>query len=120
MPAANKLIMIGNLTADPQLSYTSSQTAVADVGLAVNRKRGSGEQAVDDTCFIDLRAFGKTAESLVRYCHKGALIYAEGYLSFEKWQGKNDHKPHSRHRFITERIQFLTPKSQGREPGDTE
>ena len=82
----NKVMLMGNLTRDPQLSYLPSQTAVVDFGLAVNRKwRGKDGQDKEDTCFVDCQAFGKTAETINKYLTKGRPIFVEGRLTFNSF-----------------------------------
>ena len=103
----NRVILAGNLTRDPQLTYLPSQTAVVDFGLAINRYwTGQDGQKREETCFIDLRAFGKQAETLNHYMTKGNSILVEGRLKFEQWTGQ-DGKKHSRHRVIVDSFQFL-------------
>ncbi len=111
MPAFNQVIMLGNLTKDPQLSYTPSQTAVVDFGLAVNRKWKQDGQTREDTCFIDVRGFSGLADVMVKYCRKGSCVLVNGYLSFEKWQDKQKNT-HSRHRLIAQSVQFLDRKGK--------
>ncbi len=103
----NKVILIGNLTRDPQMSYLPSQTPVVEFGLAVNRRwRGPDNQQREDTCFIDCRCYGKQAETLQQYVTKGQPILIEGRLDFDTWEGKDGTK-RSKHRVFVERFQFL-------------
>jgi len=77
----NKVLLMGNLTRDPQLSYLPSQTAVVEFGLATNRKyKGQDGSMKEDTCFVDCQAFGKTAENINKYCKKGNPLFVEGRL----------------------------------------
>ena len=111
----NKVLLMGNLTRDPQLSYTPNQTAVVDFGLAVNRKWKSrdGEDR-DETCFIDCRAFGRTAENINKYLSKGRQVFVEGRLTFDSWTAQDGTK-RSRHRVTVENFQFLgSPSGAGR------
>jgi single-strand DNA-binding protein len=103
----NKVILLGNLTRDPQLSYLPSQTAVVDFGLATNRKwTGQDGQQRDETCFVDCRAFGKPAETINKYCKKGKPLLVEGRLTFESWTAKDGTK-RSRLRVTVEGFQFM-------------
>ena len=103
----NKVLLMGNLTRDPQLSYLPSQTAVVDFGLAVNRRWKSKEgQDRDETCFIDCRAFGRTAENINKYLKKGRPLFVEGRLTFDAWTAQDGTKK-SRHRVTVESFQFL-------------
>ena len=109
----NKVILIGNLTRDPQMSYLPSQTPVAELGLAINRKwRGQDNQQREETCFVDCRAYGKQAETINQYMSKGQPILIEGRLQLDQWEGKDGTK-HSKHRVIVERFQFLGGAGQG-------
>ena len=115
MANLNKVMLIGNLTRDPQLTYTPSQTAVVDFGMAINRKwKGKDGQQQDETCFVDCQAFGKTAETLNKYMTKGKPVFIEGRLKFDTWTGQDGTK-RSKHRVTVENFQFL-PDGQQREP----
>ncbi len=114
----NKILLMGNLTRDPQLSYTPSQTAVVDFGLAVNRKWTSRDgEKKEETCFVDCRAFGRTAENLNKYMSKGRPLFVEGRLTFDSWTAQDGTK-RSKHRVTVENFQFLpgTPGPGTREP----
>ena len=103
----NKVILVGNLTRDPQLSYLPSQTPVAEFGLAVNRRwRGQDGQQREETCFIDCRTYGRQAETIAKYLTKGRPVLVEGRLHFDTWQGQ-DGTRRSKHRVVVERFQFL-------------
>ncbi len=103
----NKVIVIGNLTRDPQMSYLPSQTAVTEFGLAVNRRwRGQDGKQNDETCFIDCRAYGKQAETINQYMKKGRPILIEGRLQQDVWEAQDGTK-RSKHRVVIERFQFM-------------
>ena len=108
MAAFNKIILMGNLTKDPELRYTGGGSAVCSFGLAVNRayKTQTGELR-DDTCFIDITAWGKTAENCKNYLRKGAPVLVEGYLRFETWVDKATGQHRSRHSVSAETVRFL-------------
>jgi single-strand DNA-binding protein len=113
MASYNKIIMIGNLTRDPQMSYLPSQTPVVEFGLAVNRRwRGSDNQQREETCFIDCRAYGKQAETINQYLAKGRSVLVEGRLEFDSWEGKDGVK-RSKHRIFVERFSFVGPAPAG-------
>jgi len=115
----NKIFLMGNLTRDPQLSYLPSQTAVVDFGLAVNRRWKSREgEDRDETCFIDCRAFGRTAENINKYMSKGRPLFVEGRLTFDSWTSQDGTK-RSKHRVTVENFQFL-PGGQRQGAGQTE
>jgi single-strand DNA-binding protein len=104
----NKVMLMGNLTRDPQLSYLPSNTPVVEIGLAVNRRfrRQDGEQG-EETCFIDCRAFGRTAELINQYCQKGRPLFIEGRLQLDQWDDKQTGQKRSKHRIFIENFQFI-------------
>lgn len=103
----NKVLLIGNLTRDPQLSYLPSQTAVVDFGLAVNRKwKDKDGGAKEDTCFIDCRAYAGRAETINKYLKKGQPVFIEGRLDYDSWTAQDGTK-RSKHRVTVENFQFL-------------
>jgi len=115
MASFNKVILLGNLTRDPQLSYLPSQTAVVDFGLATNRKwTGQDGQMREEVCFVDCRTFGKPAETINKYCKKGRPLLIEGRLTFDSWTGKDGEK-RSKLRVTVDSFQFVSsaPGTQG-------
>ena len=116
MASYNKVILLGNLTRDPQLSYTPNQTAVVDFGLATNRKwKGQDGTQRDETCFVDCRMFGRRAEALNKYCKKGNPLFVEGRLTFDSWQGQDGTK-RSKLRVTVENFEFVGGnRSQGQD-----
>ena len=103
----NKIFLMGNLTRDPQLSYTPNQTAVVDFGMAVNRKwKGKDGSDKEDTCFVVCRMFGKRAEAFNKYFKKGKPVLIEGRLSFDQWEAQDGTK-RSKHRVTVEDFQFM-------------
>ena len=107
MASFNKVILAGNLTRDPQLSYLPSNTPVCEMGLAVNRKyRLQSGEMKEEVNFIDLRAYGKPAETLNQYMTKGKPLLVEGRLKYDAWEGKDGQKK-SRLYVIVETFQFL-------------
>lgn len=107
MASFNKVILLGNLTRDPQLSYTPNQTAVVDFGLATNRKwTGQDGQARDETCFVDCRMFGKRAEVINKYLKKGNPLFVEGRLTFDSWTAQDGTK-RSKLRVTVVEFQFV-------------
>jgi len=107
MANLNKVLLMGNLTRDPQLSYLPSQTAVVDFGLAVNRryKKQDGTMA-DEPCFVDCRMFGKRAETINRYFKKGEPIFVEGRLQYDQWQTKDGTRKNHLRVFV-ENFEFI-------------
>lgn len=108
MANVNRVILIGNLTRDPQLKYLPSQMAVAEFGLAINHKfkTASGEQR-DEVCFIDCTAFGKAGELINQYCQKGRQLYIEGRLKYDTWEDKNGGGKRTKHVVVVDNFQFL-------------
>ncbi len=113
----NKVLLIGNLTRDPQLSYLPSETPVVDFGLAVNRKWKSrdGENR-DETCFVDCRAFGRLAENINKYMRKGRPLFVEGRLTYDAWTAQDGSK-RSKHKITVENCQFLGGPTAAGRPG---
>ena len=103
----NKVLLMGNLTRDPQLRYTPNQQPVCDFGLAINRKwKGADGQMHEDVCFVDCTAWARQAETLSKYMTKGQPLFVEGRLSFRQWDGP-DGKKRSKLDVVVERFQFL-------------
>lgn len=93
MASFNRVILAGNLTRDPQLSYLPSNTPVCEFGLAVSRKfRDKDGNQRDEVCFVDVQAFGRTAETVNQYFRKGRPILIEGRLRFREWTNKEGQK----------------------------
>lgn len=105
----NQIILMGNMTRDPQLSYLPNQTAVVDFGLAVNRsfKKSDGDRG-EEILFIDCKMFGARAETVNKHFGKGDPIFVIGHLKFEKWD--KDGVTHSRIRAVVERFEFIGAK----------
>jgi single-strand DNA-binding protein len=107
MASYNKVLLLGNLTRDPQLSYLPSQTAVVDIGLATTRKwSGQDGSQREETCFVDCRAFGRMAENINKYFKKGKPIFVEGRLTYDTWTSQDGTK-RSKHRVTIENFYFL-------------
>ena len=102
----NKVILAGNLTKDPELRYLPSGTAVTSFRMAVNRRfKGRSGDIVDETCFIDVKVYGKQAESCGEYLSKGRNVLVEGYLKLEEWESEAGKR--SKHIIVADRVQFL-------------
>lgn len=115
MASYNKVILLGNLTRDPELRYTPKGTAVARLGLAVNRRytTDAGEQK-EEVTFIDIDAFGKQAELISQYLRKGNPLFLEGRLKLDQWDDKNTGQKVSKLRVVLEAFQFVGgPRSEG-------
>jgi single-strand DNA-binding protein len=113
MPNLNKVLLMGNLTKNPEIRYLPSGMAVAAFGLAVNRrwKNQQGEQQEEAT-FIDLEAFGKPAETMNQYLRKGSSVYIEGRLKLDQWDDQNGNK-RTKMKVVVESFQFIDGKPAG-------
>ncbi len=117
MASFNKVLLMGNLTRDPEVRYTAKGTAVCDLGLAVNRTytADNGERR-EETTFVDVTLWGKTAELAGQYLSKGRPVFIEGRLKFETWDDKTSGQKRSKLSVIGENMQFIgAPRS-----GDTD
>jgi single-strand DNA-binding protein len=108
MASLNRVLLIGNLTRPPELRYTPSGTAVADMRMAVSRSytTQSGEKR-DETAFLTVIAWGKTAENCSEYLDKGSQIFVEGRIQTRDWEGKDGQK-RSATEIVADRVQFLS------------
>jgi len=112
MASYNRVILLGNLTRDPELRFTPNNTAVSDIGLAVNdrRKNANGEW-VEETTFVDVTLWGRTAEVANEYLSKGSSVLIEGRLKLDTWE--KDGKKQSKLRVVAERMQMLGSRGAG-------
>lgn len=117
MPNLNKVMLMGNLTRDIELRHTSGNQAVANIGLAVNRRWRSpeGEQR-EETTFVDCEAWGKTAETMSKYLTKGRPVYIEGRLKLDQWEKEG--QKHSKLKVVVEGFQFIDSKGGGGDDGN--
>jgi len=114
----NRVILVGNLTRDPECRYIPNGTAVTDIGLAVNdrRKLPTGEW-VEEVTFVDITLWGRTAEVVSEYCTKGSPLLVEGRLKLDTWEDKTDGQKRSKLKVIGEKIQLLGSPSGGSKGG---
>ena len=116
MPNLNKCQLMGNITRDIELRHTPAGTAVADLGLAVNRTRtGDNGEKIEETTFVDVTLWGRVAEVAHQYAGKGKPIFVEGRLQLDTWEDKNSGEKRSKIKVVGENIQLLGSKdsSQG-------
>ncbi len=108
MASFNKVILVGNLTRDPELRYTPKGMAIAKVGLAVNRNWTSetGEKR-EEVTFVEVDIFGRTAENVAQYMKKGRPILIEGRLRLDQWDDKQTGQKRSKLSVVGEVVQFL-------------
>ena len=104
----NKVFLMGNLTRDPELRMTPRGTAVAQLGLAINRKfKDESGNEREETTFVDVDVFGRQAETLSKYVKKGRPLFVEGRLKLDQWEDKNTKEKKSRLKVILESFQFI-------------
>src|ERR671924_454339 len=114
MASFNKVLLLGNLTRDPEVRYTPKGSAVTDIGIAVNRQYtlDSGEKR-EDVTFVDVTLWGRTAEIASAYLKKGRPVFIEGRLQMDSWDDKQTGQKRTRLRVVAENMQLLG----GRPPG---
>jgi single-strand DNA-binding protein len=112
MASFNRVILVGNLTRDPELRYIPSGTAVSEIGLAVNDRVKRNDQWVDEATFVDVTLWGRTAEIANEYLSKGSPVLIEGRLKLDRWE--KDGQKHSKLRVVGERLQLLGSREGSR------
>ncbi|MBN8418912.1 MAG: single-stranded DNA-binding protein [Verrucomicrobia bacterium] len=117
MASYNKVMLIGNLTRDPEVRYTPKGSAVCDIGLAVNRvyTSDSGEK-VEEVTFVDVVLWAKMAELAGKYLKKGRPVFIEGRLQMDSWEDKQTGQKRTRMRVVGEQMQFLGSPGGDRAP----
>jgi single-strand DNA-binding protein len=114
MASYNKVMLIGNLTRDPEIKYTPKGTAIADIGLAVNRNYTTeGGEKREETTFIDVTLWGRVAEIVGEYCKKGRPLFVEGRLQLDTWEDKQSGQKRSKLKVVGENIQLLGSREGG-------
>ncbi len=109
----NKVLLMGNLTRDPEVKYTTGNNAVANIGLAVNRRfRTQDGQTREETTFVDCEAWGKTAETMGQYLKKGRPVFIEGRLKLDQWQDQQGNK-RSKLKVVIDTFQFIDSRESG-------
>jgi len=111
MASLNKVLLLGNLTRDPELRYAPNGTPVANFGLAINRRYRQGEEWREEVCYVDVVTFGRQAETVGEYLSKGNLAMIEGRLQWRSWETE-DGQRRSKHEIVANNVQFM-PRSQG-------
>lgn len=107
MANLNKVMLIGNLTRDPEVRYTPKGSAVAELGLAINRRYTVGDDRREEVTFVDVTLWGKTAEVAEKYLRKGRPVYIEGRLQLDTWDDKSTGQKRSKLKVVGENIEFL-------------
>src|SRR6267378_6147752 len=114
MASFNKVILLGNLTRDPEVRYTPKGSAVCDLGIAVNRvyTTDSGERR-EETTFVDVTLWGRTAEIAGEYLKKGRPVFIEGRLQLDSWEDKTSGQKRSKLKVVGEGLQLLGARPSG-------
>lgn len=113
MASYNRIVLMGNLTRDPELSYTPNNTAVCKFGLATNRKwRDSDGRDREEVCFVDCKAFARRGEVINQYMAKGRSILVEGRLHWSQWTTQEGEK-RSKHEVVVDNFTFVGSPSGG-------
>ncbi len=112
MVSFNKVILLGNLTRDPEVRYTPSGTAVASFAIAVNRRYKQGDETKDEVSYIDIVVFGKQAEACGQYLNKGDGILVDGRLQQRRWDDKETGQKRSKVEVVAQSVNFM-PKRSG-------
>jgi len=113
MASFNKVLLLGNLTRDPELRVTPKGSSICQFGLAVNRQFKDDSGATrDETTFVDIEAWGKQGELVAKYLSKGSPCFVEGRLRLDTWDDKQSGQKRSRMKVVLENVQFLgTPRT---------
>ncbi len=114
MANINRVFIAGNLTRDPQVRFLANEKAVAEFGLAINRKFKAGDGTLkEETTFVDIEVWGRTAELCSQYLIKGSGCFIEGRLKLDSWEDKKDGSKRSKLRVVADSVQFLDSKRAG-------
>src|SRR5690242_4041623 len=104
----NRVLLAGNLTRDPQVRFFANERAVADFGLAINRRYKTADgQMKEEVTFVDVEAWGRTAELVGQYLTKGRACFVEGRLRLDSWEDKKDGQKRSKLKVVADNVQFL-------------
>ena len=111
MASYNRVVLLGNLTRDPELRYIPSGMAVSDIGLAVNDRVKRNDQWVEETTFVDVTLWGRTAEVANEYLSKGSSVLIEGRLKLDSWE--KDGQKRSKLKVVGEKMQMVGARGGG-------
>jgi single-strand DNA-binding protein len=112
MTSFNKVILLGNLTRDPEVRYTPNGIAVASFAIAVNRKYKQGEETKEEVSYIDIVVFGKQAESCGQYINKGDSVLIDGRLQQRRWETEEGQK-RNKIEVVAQSVNFMPKRSSG-------
>jgi len=108
MANLNKVLLMGNLTRDPEVRYTPKGTAVAELGIAVNRiYSGENGEKREEVTFVDVTVWGRTAENVGEYLKKGRPVFIEGRLQLDSWEDKQSGQKRNKLKVVADNVQFL-------------
>src|SRR5690349_17757063 len=114
MASFNKVLLMGNLTRDPEVRYTPKGTAVTELGIAVNRiYTGESGEKREEVTFVDVTVWGRTAENVGEYLRKGRPVFIEGRLQLDSWEDKQSGQKRNKLRVVADNVQFLGSRSGG-------
>jgi single-strand DNA-binding protein len=116
MAGYNRVILVGNLTHDPKLRYTPKGTAVCDLRMAVNTVRGGKGERKEDTLFIDVTVWDRTAEHCAEYLSKGRPVLVEGRLTMDAWDDRETGQKRTKIKVVADKVQFLGGKDKRSAP----
>lgn len=119
MASLNKVMLIGNLTRDPELRVTPKGTSICSFSLAINRRfRDESGAERDEVTYVDVEAWGKPGEAIAKYCAKGRSLFVEGRLRLDQWEDKQTKEKRSRMKVVLDHFQFLGQRPDGAAPSD--
>lgn len=108
----NKVVLVGNLTRDPELRFTAKGSAVGDLAIAINRSfQSDGGEKREETTFVDIKVWSKTAENCGKFLKKGASVLVEGRLQTDQWEDKQSGQKRTKLVVVGDRVEFLSGKS---------
>lgn len=115
MPAFNRVVIMGNVTRDPELRYTAGGKPVTDITVAINsRRRDSDNELVEDTTFVNVTLWGRTAEIAAEYLAKGQPVHIEGRLQQDQWEDKETGQKRSKLKVVGTNIQLIGKAPEGK------
>ena len=114
MANLNKVLLMGNLTRDPEVRYTPKGTAVTELGIAVNRiYTGENGEKREEVTFVDVTVWGRTAENVGEYLRKGRPVFIEGRLQLDSWEDKQSGQKRNKLKVVADNVQFLGSRGSG-------
>lgn len=119
MASFNRVVLMGNITRDPQVRYLQSGIAVCDLGLAVNeRRKGPNGESIEEVTFVDVTLWERSAEIAGEYLRKGSPVLIEGRLKMDRWTDKNDGQPRTKLKVTGDRLVLVGTRGGPQGEGD--